>query len=350
MSAAGGPPPAPPPPPPRGRYAPSPTGPIHLGNARTALAAWLSVRRAGGCFVWREEDLDPPRVVAGMAAAQRADLAWLGIDWDEGPDVGGPCGPYRQSERAALYEAALAELAAAGRLFPCRRSRRDLAAIASAPHGAGELPPYPAAWRPRRLAPDWFAALGGAPGGGRAGQSGRGEPLDAALRFRTGARAVRFVDRVQGEQVERVDQTVGDFVLKRRDGLYAYQLAVVVDDLRMGIDEVVRGADLLASTARQVQLLAALGGARPAYAHLPLVVGASGKLSKREPRLTLAGLRAAGAAPAQVTGYLAWSLGLLPAPAACLPGDLVAGFDWPHIGNADFVVPDDLAARVLAVR
>ncbi|HLX06638.1 MAG TPA: tRNA glutamyl-Q(34) synthetase GluQRS [Thermoanaerobaculia bacterium] len=330
MSAAGG----PPPPPPRGRYAPSPTGPLHLGNARTALAAWLSVRRAGGSFVWREEDLDPPRVVAGMAAAQRADLAWLGIDWDEGPDVGGPCGPYRQSERAAHYEAALAELAAAGKLFPCRRSRRDLAAIASAPHGAGELPPYPAAWRPRRLAADWFQALG----------------PDAALRFRTGARAVRFVDRVQGEQVERVDQTVGDFVLKRRDGLYAYQLAVVVDDLRMGIDEVVRGADLLASTARQVQLLAALGGAPPAYAHLPLVVGASGKLSKREPRLTLAGLRAAGAAPAQVTGYLAWSLGLLPAPAACLPGDLVAGFDWRRIGRGDFVVPDDLAARVLAVR
>ena len=325
---------------PRGRYAPSPTGPVHVGNARSALAAWLSVRRRGGTFVWREEDLDPPRVIPGMAAAQRADLAWLGLDWDEGPDAGGPYGPYRQSQRSALYEAALAELAAAGRLFPCRRSRRDLGALASAPHGPDRLPPYPAAWRPRRLAADWFAAYCGAP------------RQDAALRFRAGAQEVRFVDRVQGAQVERVDRTAGDFVLKRRDGLYAYQLAVVVDDLRMEIDEVVRGADLLASTARQVQLLAALGGRRrPAYAHVPLVLGAGGeKLSKRDPALTLAGLRAAGAAPAQVTGYLAWSLGLLDAPHACLPADLVAGFDWRRIGRSDFVLPADVTARVLAVR
>jgi glutamyl-tRNA synthetase len=324
---------------PRGRYAPSPTGPVHAGNARSALAAWLSVRRRGGTFVWREEDLDPPRVIPGMAAEQRADLAWLGLDWDEGPDAGGPYGPYRQSQRSALYEAGLAELAAAGRLFPCRRSRRDLAALASAPHGPEGLPPYPAAWRPRRLAAGWFAAYCRAP-----------RP-DAALRFRAGAREVRFVDQVQGAQRERVDLTAGDFVLKRRDGLYAYQLAVVVDDLAMEIDEVVRGADLLASTARQVQLLAALGGRRPAYAHVPLMLGAGGeKLSKRDPALTLAGLREAGAAPAQVTGYLAWSLGLLDAPRACLPADLVADFDWRRVGRGDFVLPGDVTARVLAVR
>ncbi len=233
---------------PRGRYAPSPPGPVHVGNARAALAAWLSVRRRGGTFVWREEDLDPPRVIPGMAVEQRADLAWLGLDWDEGPDAGGPYGPYRQSQRSALYEAALAELAAAGRLFPCRRSRRDLAALASAPHGPDGLPPYPAAWRPRGLAADWFAALGRAP-----------RP-DAALRFRPSAREVRFVDRVQGAQRERVDLTAGDFVLKRRDGLYAYQLAVVVDDLRMEIDEVVRGADLLASTARHGAAARGAGG------------------------------------------------------------------------------------------
>ena len=325
--------------PPRGRYAPSPTGPTHAGNARSALVAWLSVRQRGGTFVWREEDLDPPRVVPGMAAAQRADLAWLGLDWDEGPDVGGPCGPYRQSARSAWYEAALAELAARGRLFPCRRSRRDLAAIASAPHGPGGLAPYPASWRPRRLAADWYEALCRAP-----------HP-DAALRFRAGLREVRFADRVQGEQAERVDLTVGDFVLKRRDGLYAYQVAVVVDDWRMGIDEVVRGADLLSSTARQLQLIEALGGAAPAYAHLPLVLDAGGeKLSKRRPELTLAGLRAAGAAPAQVTGYLAFSLGLLDAPRACLPADLIASFDWRRIGRDDFLAPPDFTARVLAVR
>jgi glutamyl-tRNA synthetase len=324
---------------PRGRLAPSPTGPLHLGNARSALVAWLSVRRHGGTLIWREEDLDPPRVLPGMAAAQRADLAWLGLDWDEGPDVGGPCAPYRQSERSACYEAALARLAAAGRLFPCRRSRRDLLALASAPHGEEGLPPYPPALRPPNLAPGWYEELCGSP-----------RP-DAALRFRAGEREVRWNDRVQGEQAERVDLTVGDFVLKRRDGLYAYQLAVVVDDLLMHVGEVVRGADLAASTARQLQLIAALGGAAPVYAHVPLVLDAAGeKLSKRAPDLTLAGLRAAGAGPQQVAGYLAFSLGLLERPVARLPGDLVAAFDWQRIGRAAFRAPTDLARQILAVR
>jgi glutamyl-tRNA synthetase len=324
---------------PRGRYAPSPTGPIHLGNARSAMVAWLSARRRGGDFIWREEDLDPPRVVPGMAAAQRADLAWLGLDWDEGPDLGGAAGPYRQSERAAFYEAALAELAQAGRLFPCRRSRRDLAAVASAPHGPDEQPPYPAALRPRQLDPDWYAALGRLP-----------RP-DAALRFRVEEEEIRFADRVQGAQAERVDRTVGDFVLKRRDGLYAYQLAVVVDDLRMGIDEVVRGADLLASTARQIALCAALGGTPPAYAHVPLVLDARGeKLSKRDAAPTLAGLRAGGAAAEQVAGFLAWSVGLLAAPAACRPADLLPLFDWKRVGRAPFLLPADAASRIGAIR
>jgi glutamyl-tRNA synthetase len=277
--------------------------------------------------------------VPGLAAEQRADLAWLGLDWDEGPDVGGPLGPYRQSQRSELYEAALAQLAAAGRLFPCRRSRRDLAAIASAPHGTEGLPPYPRSWRPRRLAADWFAAHA----------AGRPAP-DAALRFCAGPGEVRFDDRVQGEQVERVELTVGDFVLKRRDGLYAYQLAVVVDDLYMRIDEVVRGADLLASTARQLQLIEALGGSPPVYAHVPLMLDARGeKLSKRAPGLTLAELRSAGVTPAQVTGCLAWSLGLLPAPRACLPVELVAGFDWRRVGRADFVLAHDFVPRLLAL-
>src|SRR4051812_11472274 len=127
----------------RGRYAPSPTGMIHVGNARTALAAWLSARSRGGRFVWRLEDLDLPRVVPGMAAAQIEDLAWLGLDWDEGPDVGGPFSPYTQSERSPFYEAALHCLARSGRVFPCRLSRKDLQAVASAPHGAEEAP-YPA--------------------------------------------------------------------------------------------------------------------------------------------------------------------------------------------------------------
>lgn len=307
---------------------------IHAGNARTALAAWLSARSRGGAFVWRLEDLDPPRVVPGMAEAQMEDLAWLGLDWDEGPDVGGPFAPYAQSQRSAIYEEALRRLAAAGRLFPCRLSRRDLQAMASAPHGTEEVP-YPASLRPRELAPGWFEEIRAA------GRS------DAAVRFRVDERPVSFVDRVQGPITERVDLAVGDFVLKRRDGLWAYQLAVVADDLAMEIDDVVRGADLLASTARQIQLLQALGGTPPAYAHVPLMVNARGeKLSKRDQGLTLRSLRDAGVAPEAVAGYLAFSLGLMDRPEPCRPADLVPLFAWERIGRADWVLPEDLTGEL----
>jgi len=308
---------------------------IHVGNARTALAAWLSVRSRGGTFVWRLEDLDIPRVLPGMAEAQLEDLAWLGLDWDEGPDAGGPHAPYAQSERSAFYEEALRRLADAGRLFPCRLSRKDLQAMASAPHG-GEEAPYPAALRPARLDPDWFERLRGA-----------ARP-DAAVRFLVDSRSVSFIDRVQGPVTERVDLAVGDFVLKRRDGLYAYQLAVVVDDLLMGIDDVVRGSDLLASTARQIQLIEALGGVPPEYAHVPLLVNARGeKLSKRDQGLTLRSLREAGVSPEAVAGYLAHSLGLIDRPEPCRPADLVPGFAWEKIGRADWRLPEDPAGALI---
>jgi glutamyl-tRNA synthetase len=300
---------------PRGRYAPSPTGLIHVGNARTALAAWLSVRSQGGAFVWRLEDLDGPRVVPGMAEAAMEDLAWLGLDWDEGP--------YVQSERSSFYEEALARLAEAGRLFPCRRSRKDLQAIASAPHGPEGSAPYPAAFRPERLDPNWFHHCS-----------------DAAIRFLVHDRPVEWTDRVYGRQTERVDRTVGDFVLKRKDGLYAYQLAVVVDDLLMGIDEVVRGADLLDSTARQIQLIEALGGTPPAYAHVPLVVNAQGeKLSKRDEGLTLRSMREAGARPEALAGYLGWSLGILDRAEPCPAAELVPLFGWEKVGRETWVLP-----------
>ncbi len=305
-----------------------------MGNARTALAAWLSVRAQGGTFVWRLEDLDPPRVVPGMAALQMEDLAWLGLDWDEGPDLGGPFAPYIQSDRLASYEEALAQLAAAGRLFPCRRSRKDLQSLASAPHGPEGGTPYPASFRPQRLEPDWFERLG------RAAQP---DAADAAIRFLVHDRAVVWLDLVQGERSEQVDQTVGDFVLKRRDGLYAYQLAVVVDDLAMGITEVVRGADLLDSTARQIQLVEALGGEPPAYAHVPLVVNARGeKLSKRDHGLTLRSLRDTGLPPDAVSGYLAFSLGLLDRPEPVPPGELIPLFSWQRVRREAWVLPEDV--------
>jgi glutamyl-tRNA synthetase len=155
---------------------------------------------------------------------------------------------------------------------------------------------------------------------------------------------VEWTDRVYGPRAERVDETVGDFVLRRRDGLYAYQLAVVVDDLAMAIDDVVRGADLLDSTARQVQLIAALGGAPPAWAHLPLVVDAAGeKLSKRDGGLALRALRDAGVAPQALTGWLGWSLGLLERPEPCRPADLVPLFSWDRVPRAEVRLPEDLA-------
>ncbi|MEP0549134.1 MAG: tRNA glutamyl-Q(34) synthetase GluQRS [Rhodothermales bacterium] len=320
---------------PRGRFAPSPTGLLHVGSARTALAAWLSVRSRGGAFLWRIEDLDPPRAIAGTAEAALEDLGWLGLDWDEGPDAGGPHAPYVQSERYALYEAALDRLAEAGRLFPCRVSRSDLREIASAPHGVSGLPPYPPSLRPASLPLDWLARL-------RAK-----EDADAALRFRVHDAVVRFEDRVQGVVEERVSASTGDFVLKRRDELFAYQLAVVVDDLAMGVTEVVRGADLLDSTARQVQLIEALGGTPPAYAHLPLVVNAEGeKLSKRDEGLTLRSLRAAGVVPDSVVGALAHSLALADAPTPVSARALVPRFRWGAVPRDPWRLPDDFAERL----
>lgn len=323
---------------PRGRYAPSPTGFLHVGNARTALAAWLSVRAGGGTFVWRLEDLDPPRTIAGAGEAAAEDLAWLGLDWDEDPASGGPFAPYRQSQRSEFYEAALRLLHRGERLFPCTLTRRELASIASAPHDGEEEAPYPASARPRSVAKDWFEAA----------SEGRSP---AAIRLRVEETPVRFVDRVCGAIEERVDRCVGDFVLKRRDGLYAYQLAVVVDDWTMRIDEVVRGADLLGSTARQIQLLEALGARRPSYAHVPIVRNARGeKISKRDGGLALRSLRADGIDSRRLVGYLAWTLGLLDRPMAAAPHELVAAFSWSRIARQDWVLPADLAGALRGVR
>ena len=270
--------------------------------------------------------------MAGAAERQIEDARWLGLDWDEGPDVSGPHGPYRQSERGALYEAALARLAAAGRLFPCRVSRSDLRDLATAPHDGPGLPPYPASLRPARLAPDWF--------------EDPAAHADAALRLRVDDERVTFDDRVAGRVVEDVRETTGDVVLKRRDGVYAYQLAVVVDDLAMGVTEVVRGRDLLSSTARQIVLIEALGGVVPAYAHVPLLVGADGeKLSKRDGSLTVRALRGAGVAPEAVVGWLADVLGQ-PGAGRRTPAEVAAAFDWGAVRPDPVSVPADLGERL----
>jgi len=271
----------------RGRYAPSPTGPLHLGNARTALLAWLDARARGGAFVMRVEDVDFTRARPEYEARLLADLRWLGLDWDEGPDVGGPFAPYRQSERGERYAAALARLD----VYPCTCTRRELRAhpITSM---SGE-PVYP--------------------GTCRQGQSHPGRP--AATRWRTPPGRVEFVARVCGPYAQDVAADVGDFVLRRGDGAWAYQLAVVADDAAMAITDIVRGADLLDSTPRQLLLLRALHPelAAPRFAHVPLILGAGGaKLSKRDGAPDLGALREGGASPARVVAVLARSVGLAP--------------------------------------
>ena len=203
----------------RGRYAPSPTGALHLGNARTALLAWLDARHAGGAFVMRVEDLDRARIAAGAEALLLDDLTFLGLDWDEGPDRGGPYAPYRQSERTRLYDEAIERLLAAGAAFPCACSRADVARAATAPHAADEDEPrYPGTCR----------RLDAGAVGARAAALGRAP----SIRFAGGE------DRGTGEGAE-----VDDFVLRRADGVAAYQLAVVVDDIAMAITRGVRGED-----------------------------------------------------------------------------------------------------------
>ena len=297
----------------RGRFAPSPTGDLHLGGARTALVAWLAARAAGGAYVVRVEDLDGPRVVPGAEERIVEDLAWLGLDWDEGPDSGGPHAPYRQSLRLARYDAAVERLLADGRAFRCWCSRAEVARAAAAPHGpADDGPRYPGTCRARATPP----------------------PRDRrpSVRLRVDAEEIAFVDGVHGRTVEDPAITVGDFVIRRADGIPAYQLAVVVDDAAMAISDVVRGDDLLGSTARQLVLYRALGATPPRFAHVPLVLGPDGaRLSKRHGSISIRALRDRGRSREAVVGLLASTLGLVPAGTECAPRDLVSAFALDRI-------------------
>ena len=298
----------------RGRYAPSPTGDLHLGNLRTALLAWLFARKAGGAFVLRIEDLDRPRVRPGATARMLADLHWLGLDWDEGPDVGGPYGPYLQNERQAIYEAALARLWADDLVYPCYCSRAEVARAASAPQAAGdEGPRYPGTCRHLSQAER---------------QAREASGRRPCLRFRAPDRAIPFTDLIAGQITQNVAQEVGDFIVARSDGIPAYQLAVVLDDSLMQITQVIRGADLLSSTARQIALFEALGFAVPAFGHVPLVVDAAGaRLAKRERAAGVGALREADIPPERVVGALAASCDLCPPGAALSVQELLASFE-----------------------
>jgi glutamyl-tRNA synthetase len=284
---------------PDGRFAPSPTGVLHLGNLRTALLAWLFARSAGGRFLVRVEDLDTGRVRPGLAEAQLADLAALGLDWD-GEVVA-------QSARGVLYEAALARLD----VYECFCTRAEIRESASAAHGPPDH--YPGTCR----------ALTGAE---RAARRAAGRV--PALRVRAGGEVVRFTDRLLGPYSSPVD----DFVVRRNDGAFAYNLAVVVDDADQGIGEIVRGADLVDSTPRQLWLYRALGLAAPGYAHVPLVLGRDGRrLAKRHGAVTLREV-----APAAALAWMGRSLGL---PGSS-PREMLAGFDPDALPRAPTVFTD----------
>ncbi len=275
-----------------GRFAPTPSGDLHLGNLRTALVAWLSARAVGGRFVVRVEDLDPATRNPDVARRQLADLAALGIDWDAAPTW--------QSHHLERHHAAIERLDAEGRTYPCWCSRSEIRAATLAPHGR-QLPD--GATLPEGAYPGTCAGLDAAGRARRAAEAAR----PPALRLRADGVRVSITDRLAGE----VTGVVDDLVLRRADGVPAYNLAVVIDDDAAEVTEVVRGADLLSSTPRQAHLADLLGLARPSWLHVPLVVGPDGtRLAKRHGAVTLTELSAAGWTPEAVVGLLASSLGL----------------------------------------
>ncbi len=298
----------------KGRLAPSPTGAQHLGNARTYLLAYWSARSRGSKLVLRIEDIDSPRVKHWAIQQSIDDLAWLGIDWDEGPLI--------QTERMHLYQTALERLIAADRVFPCTCSRTDILEAGSAPHFEHEGPIYPgtcADWRFGNAIPD---------------------PGTFCWRFRASDQTVEFVDRVLGHQACVPERSLGAFPVTQKNGQPSYQLAVVVDDGLMGVTEVVRGNDLLASTFRQIDLFIALGFPTPAFAHLPLVRGPDGRrLAKRHGDTRLSQYRDQGLPADRIVTWAAQSTGMISKHEVVQSADeVIERFDWKRLRTEDATV------------
>ncbi len=304
----------------RGRFAPSPTGLLHLGNVRSALLGWLQARAAGGEFWLRIEDLDPERSKPHFTDEIYRDLEYLGLTWD------GPV--WRQSERSAVYEAALEQLRAANQVYRCVCSRAEIARAASAPHAGEEGPVYPGTCAHRDV-----SELGNKP---------------FSVRFRAQPGEASFTDALHGPYSQDVAHAVGDFVVRRVDGVASYQLAVVVDDAAAGITEVLRADDLLSSTPRQLQLFRALGQVAPRYAHVPLLMQPDGRrLAKREGATTVAGLRERGVTAQAIIGLLAKWSGLgdgSPRSAA----ELICEFSLEKVNRTPTVVHDAELERLIS--
>ena len=307
----------------RGRFAPSPSGRMHLGNLFSALLAWLSVRSAGGALVLRMEDLDPDRCRGEYSVQLAEDLRWLGLDWDQGYGKGGPSSPYEQSKRTELYAAAFRKLEERGLVYPCYCTRAERLA-ASAPHRSDGQAIYDG--RCRSMTEGERAALEA---------TGR----RPAWRLEVPSKVISFTDGNLGYYEENLADDCGDFLIRRSDGVHAYQLAVVVDDGSMGVTQVVRGRDLLDSTPRQLWLYELLGLTPPRFYHVPLLLAADGRrLSKRERDLDMGALRERYR-PEQLTGKLAFLAGLREKDSPISPDALAESFSWAQVAKEDIYVP-----------
>ena len=302
-----------------GRFAPTPSGRMHLGNLFCSLLAWLAAKKEGGRVVLRMEDLDQLRTSSVYAEQAEADLKFLGLFWDEGGSLGGPHAPYDQGSRSPYYQELLGRLEALGLVYPCFCSRAELHA-ANAPHASDGEVVY--AGTCRGLTREEIV------------EKSRKRP--PALRLKVPAEKVAFVDGHYGLVEQDLAAECGDFILRRSDGVFAYQLAVVVDDGLMGINQVVRGSDLLTSTPRQIFLQRLLGYSTPEYCHVPLLCAPDGRrLSKREADLTLDSLRASGVRPEEIVGRLACCAGLMDRPEPISARELIPLFDLSKLPRED---------------
>lgn len=304
-----------------GRFAPTPSGYLHLGNLFCSLIAWLSAKSQGGEILFRSEDLDPDRSRSAYALQAQRDLEALGLFWDREESC--------QSQRFDFYKSQLRRLEDRGLVYPCFCSRAQLHA-ASAPHASDGEPLY--AGTCRSLTPAQIAE--------------KSRTRSPALRLRVPEETIGFEDLHYGPQSQYLPVDCGDFILRRSDGVYAYQLAVVADDGDMGVTQVVRGRDLLSSTPRQILLYRLLGYPEPEFGHTPLLVSSDGRrLSKRDGDTSLAGILGRGYSPRDVVGALACLAGLLPEPAPAAPEELLPLFAWEKLPREDIPLPPGLFGK-----
>lgn len=298
----------------KGRFAPSPTGHLHLGNLWIAMLSWLQVKQQQGTFVLRMEDIDIQRAKRQYGGDLLDDLEWFGLTWDEGPRVGGPHESYWQSERYPLYEAQIAKWQESGLVYPCYCNRARLQSIASAPHGHEGIAHYDG--RCRHLSEGERQTLG--------------ERKNPSWRMKVEPRLYEFTVFWQGSQREELIPAQDDFIVRRADGMFAYNLAVVMDDIAMGITHIVRGYDLLPAVAGQLWLYECLGAKVPHYAHAPLIVDEEGyRLSKRQQSITLRELRMSGYSASMILGHLALAAGLVSSSQT----DKFGGLTWETLLN-----------------